>query len=116
MQVLWQGATTSHCKNSNWSAFAAVQTPKRNRLSSRTLNDLVYLRVNPRLQQKRIDTNYQEKVAEWIEAEAVADDIDVVDYDIAEEDAAVLADVVVVDVATATTATTTDAVAAIAAS
>lgn len=113
MRVLSKTSSASACER-NWSAFAAVQTPKRNRLSSRTLNDLVYLRVNLRLQQKRIDTNYQEKVAEWIKAEAVADDIDVVDDDIAEEDAAVLADVVVVDVATATTAT--NAVAAIAAS
>jgi hypothetical protein len=58
-----------------------VQTPKRNRLSSKTLNDLVYLRVNLRLQQRLTDTNYSVNVAEWVEASAVDSDVDVDDSD-----------------------------------
>ena len=80
MRVLSKTSSASACER-NWSAFQAVQTPKRNRLSSKTLNDLVYLRVNLRLQQKRIDTGYADKVAEWIETAAVDDDTEPVEAD-----------------------------------
>jgi hypothetical protein len=51
----------------NWSAFEAVQTPKRVRLLHGTLNDLVFARSNLRLIQKREDPNFKEKVAEWVD-------------------------------------------------
>lgn len=80
MKVLSKTSSASACER-NWSAFQAVQTPKRGRLSSKTLNDLVYLRVNLRLQQKCIDTNFAERVAEWVETTAVDDDNEPVDVD-----------------------------------
>ena len=73
MRVLSKTSSASACER-NWSAFAAVQTPKRNRLASKTLNDLVFLRVNLRLQQRLTDTNYADTVAEWIETTAVDSD------------------------------------------
>ena len=70
MRVLSKTSSASACER-NWSAFAAVQTPKRNRLSSDNLNSLVYLRVNLRLQQKRTDPNFAERVAQWVETSAL---------------------------------------------
>jgi hAT family C-terminal dimerisation region len=75
MRVLSKTSSASACER-NWSAFAAVQTPKRNRLASKTLNDLVFLRVNLRLQQRLIDIRYADTVAEWIETTAVDADTD----------------------------------------
>jgi hypothetical protein len=51
----------------NWSAFEAVQAPKRVRLLHGTLNDLVYARSNLRLIQKREDPNFRQKVADWVD-------------------------------------------------
>jgi hypothetical protein len=50
----------------NWSAFEAVQTPKRVRLLHGNLNDLVYARSNLRLIQKREDPNFRQTVAAWV--------------------------------------------------
>jgi hAT family C-terminal dimerisation region len=80
MKVLSKTSSASACER-NWSAFAAVQTPKRNRLASKTLNNLVFLRVNLRLQQKLKDLNYAETVADWIETTAVQSDADSEDDD-----------------------------------
>ena len=80
MKVLSKTSSASACER-NWSAFAAVQTPKRNRLASKTLNNLVFLRVNLRLQQKLKDPNYAETVADWIETTAVQSDADSEDDD-----------------------------------
>ena len=78
MRVLSKTSSASACER-NWSAFSAVQSPRRNRLSSKTLNDLVYLRVNWRLQQRRVDSNFANTVAEWVETTAVDDDIELDD-------------------------------------
>lgn len=76
MKVLSKTTSASACER-NWSAFQAVQSSKRNRLSSRMLNDLVYVRSNLRLQQSRIDPDFKETVAEWVrmaEVDGVSDD------------------------------------------
>jgi hypothetical protein len=51
----------------NWSAFEAVQTPKRVRLLHGTVNDLVFARSNLRLIQKREDPNFKQTVADWVD-------------------------------------------------
>jgi len=73
MRVLSKTSSASACER-NWSAFAAVQTPKRCRLSSKHLDNLVYLRSNLRLQQKRLDAKYAEQVAQWVEIDALDDE------------------------------------------
>lgn len=73
MRVLSKTSSASACER-NWSAFAAVQTSKRTRLTSEHVNDLVYLRANLRLQQKRVDKNFAESVAQWVEDTAVEED------------------------------------------
>jgi len=79
MRVLSKTSSASACER-NWSAFAAVQTSKRTRLTSEHVNDLVYLRANLRLQQKRVDTNFAQSVAEWMDDTAVEEvDVDTVD-------------------------------------
>jgi hAT family C-terminal dimerisation region len=70
MRVQSKTSSASACER-NWSAFSAVQSPRRNRLSSKTLNDLVYLRVNLRLRYRRVDSNFANTVAEWVETTAV---------------------------------------------
>jgi hypothetical protein len=71
MRVLSKG-TSASASERNWSAFEAVQSPKRNRLKTSTLNDLVYTRVNLRLMQARHDAEYTTTVADWA-AESLAD-------------------------------------------
>ena len=66
MGVLSKTTSASACER-NWSAFDAVRTPKRNRLHHTTLTDLVHVRINLRLQQKRDDLKFTDTVAEWIE-------------------------------------------------
>jgi hypothetical protein len=73
MRVLSKTSSASACER-NWSAFAAVQAPKRCRLSSENLDNLVYLRSNLRLKQKRLDAKYAEQVAQWVEMDALDDD------------------------------------------
>jgi len=73
MKVLSKNSSASACER-NWSAFAAVQTPKRCRLSSEHLDNLGYLRSNLRLQQKRLDAKYAEQVAQWVEVDALDDE------------------------------------------
>jgi hypothetical protein len=73
MRVLSKTSSASACER-NWSAFAAVQTPKRCRLSSEHLDNLVYLRSNLRLKQKRLDPKYAEQVAQWFEIDALDDE------------------------------------------
>lgn len=73
MRVLSKTSSASACER-NWSAFAAVQTPVRNRLSSENLNSLVYLRSNLRLQQKRKDPKFAEKVAHWVATSGLDDE------------------------------------------
>ena len=71
MRVLSKTTSASACER-NWSAFEAVQTPKRNRLKHRhPLTDLVYVRLNLRLQQKKADPTFRDKVAEWVQTSAV---------------------------------------------
>lgn len=75
MKVLSKTVSASACER-NWSAFEAVQTPKRNRLNYKTLEDLVYVRLNLRLQQKHSDPKYKDKVAEWVESAEIAAESD----------------------------------------
>jgi hAT family C-terminal dimerisation region len=83
MKVLSKTTSASACER-NWSAFAAVQTSKRTRLHSKTLNDLVYTRVNLRLQQSRRDPEFKAVVAEWMHS-AATDSDDEVDAGVDEE-------------------------------
>jgi hAT family C-terminal dimerisation region len=64
MRVLSKVTSSSACKR-NWSAFEAVQSLKRNRLKSSTLNDLAFTRVNLRLQQARLESDHASTVPEW---------------------------------------------------
>ena len=73
MKVLSKTTSASACER-NWSAFAAVQAPKRTRLQSKTLNDLVFVRVNLRLQQKQRDPKFKDVVTEWIKSNEVESD------------------------------------------
>ena len=75
MLVLSKTTSASACER-NWSAFSAVQTPKRNRLHVKTTEDLVHVRVNLRLQQKHRDSKFKQRVAEWIDTAAVDSDVD----------------------------------------
>ena len=70
MRVLSKTSSASACER-NWSAFAAVQTSKRTRLTSEHVNDLVYLRGNLRVQQKHVDKHFAQSVAQWIHETAV---------------------------------------------
>jgi len=71
MRVLSKVTSSSACER-NWSAFEAIQSPKRNRLNSSTLNDLVFTRVNLRLQQARLEDDHASTVQDWM-AETLAD-------------------------------------------
>ena len=51
-----------------------MQTPVRNRLSSENLHSLMYLRSNLRLQQKRKDPKFAEKVAQWVATSGLDDE------------------------------------------
>lgn len=64
--VLSKTTSASACER-NWSAFDAVQAPKRTRLGADTLTDLVYSRSNLRLQQRRTDPDYKQVVSDWID-------------------------------------------------
>ena len=92
MRVLSKTVSASACER-NWSAFEAVQTPKRNRLNHKTLTDLVYVRLNLRLQQKHSDPKYTDQVAEWVETAEVAvesgDEVSDVESDVEMVEAAV---------------------------
>ena len=66
MHVLSKTTSASACER-NWSAFAAVQTPKRNRLRAKVLHSLVFVRSNLRLQQVRSDPAYKQALQQWLE-------------------------------------------------
>jgi hypothetical protein len=88
MRVLSKTTSASACER-NWSAFAAVQTPKRNRLHHSTLTDLVSVRINLRLQQRKNDTKFKDKVAEWVKCaeQNTASDVEDAEADEAEDEA-----------------------------
>ena len=46
-----QPCSSSSCER-NWSAFEAAQTKKRNRLTPKMLDDLVYVRMNTMMMEK----------------------------------------------------------------
>jgi hypothetical protein len=54
MRILSQSCSASSCER-NWSAFEAAQTKKRNRLSHKMLNTLVYIRMNTMMMDKYSD-------------------------------------------------------------
>uniref|UniRef100_A0A2N9HA16 Uncharacterized protein n=1 Tax=Fagus sylvatica TaxID=28930 RepID=A0A2N9HA16_FAGSY len=51
IRILSQSCSSSSCER-NWSAFEAAQTKKRNRLESKMLDDLVYMRMNTMMMEK----------------------------------------------------------------
>ncbi|XP_042489815.1 uncharacterized protein LOC122069792 [Macadamia integrifolia] len=52
IRILSQPCSSSACER-NWSAWDAAQTKKRNRLSAAMLDDLVYVRMNSLMMEKR---------------------------------------------------------------
>ncbi|XP_042483477.1 uncharacterized protein LOC122063838 [Macadamia integrifolia] len=52
IRILSQPCSSSACER-NWSAWDAAQTKKRNRLSTTMLDDLVYVRMNSLMMEKR---------------------------------------------------------------
>jgi hypothetical protein len=75
VRVLSKNSSASASER-NWSAFQAVQTPKRTRLEPTTLNSLVYLRSNLRLLQKRTDPTFSKTVAAWVEETADVEEVE----------------------------------------
>ena len=51
------------------------------------MDDLVYVRVNLRLQQQKRDPKYKEKVVEWMDITAVESDVDADELHDADADA-----------------------------
>jgi len=94
MRVLSKTTSASACER-NWSAFSAVQTPQRNRLHHSTLTDLVDVRINLRLQQKKDDKKFKDRVAEWVEYDEQGSDAS--DAEVGEEEADEIDDVEVVE-------------------
>lgn len=74
-RVLSKVTSASACER-NWSAFEAVQSKKRNRLLPITLKQLVYVRSNLRLQQRRKDTTYATWLADAVDEAVYSDDED----------------------------------------
>jgi hypothetical protein len=72
-KVLSKVSSASSCER-NWSAFDAIQTPKRTRLHHSTITSLVYARSNLRLEQKLSDPNYKHFLANW-DSDAVAGEL-----------------------------------------
>jgi hypothetical protein len=99
MRVLSKTSSALTCER-NWSAFAAVQTPKHTRLTSEHLDNLVYLRTNVRLQRNCTDSSFTERVAQWIDSSALDDDSEAVVYSATVSAAATPQDVVVIDAQT----------------
>ena len=83
-RVLSKTTSASACER-NWSVFSAVQTPQRNRLHHSTLTDLVDVRINLRLQQKKDDKKFKDRVAEWVEYDEQGSDAS--DAEVGEEEA-----------------------------
>ncbi|GLJ14983.1 hypothetical protein SUGI_0244610 [Cryptomeria japonica] len=53
IRILSQPCSASGCER-NWSVFENIHTKKRNRLTQQRLNDLVYVRYNIRLHEKKV--------------------------------------------------------------
>lgn len=64
MKVLSQPCTTSASER-NWSTFEFIHSKKRNKLTSKRCNDLVYVFSNLRLANKLRDPMLEECVVEW---------------------------------------------------
>lgn len=54
IRVLSQPCSASGCER-NWSVFESIHTKKRNRLSQKRLNDLVFVRYNLRLRVRQVE-------------------------------------------------------------
>jgi hypothetical protein len=65
MRVLSKASPASAYER-DWSTFTAVQTSKRDRLSSKPLNGLVCLRVKLRLHQTHVDFNVFHALADTL--------------------------------------------------
>jgi hypothetical protein len=85
IRILAQPCSASGCER-NWSTFENIHTKKRNRLTQKRLNDLVYVRYNLRLHEKRVcgQASYEALdlddidpyAADWV-APPDGDDVDV---------------------------------------
>ncbi|XP_057864954.1 uncharacterized protein LOC131072720 [Cryptomeria japonica] len=56
IRILSQPCSASSCE-CNWSVFEAIHTKKRNRLTQKRLNDLVYVQYNLLLHERRVQGN-----------------------------------------------------------
>ena len=68
--------TQQHAHEQKPRDFCAKKLTEKHRLHSETLNDLVYTRVNLRLQQARNDPGFKEVVSEWIDSAAVESEVE----------------------------------------
>lgn len=67
IKVLSQTSTSSACER-NWSTYDFIHNKRRNRLSSKRANDLVYVFSNLRLVERMKSANYVEEFPEWCSA------------------------------------------------
>ena len=66
VRVLSQCSSASACER-NWSAFDHIQSKKRNRLSSKKLEDLVYVRSNLQLALSNVAKESSNSSTSWFE-------------------------------------------------
>jgi hypothetical protein len=64
IRVLSQGSSASACER-NWSSFNHIHSKKRNRLLSRKLEDLVYVRSNLQLTLNNVAKNSSNSSTPW---------------------------------------------------
>lgn len=73
MRVLAQCSSSSSCERV-WSTFEFVHSKKRNRLTSKRLNDLVFVHYNLRLLQQRTNQSTKDAFVPWDEEESEPED------------------------------------------
>ena len=67
IHILSQTSSTSACER-NWSAFSHIHSKRRNRLLSRKLGDLVYVRSNLQLALSNVAKDETNSSTPWMEA------------------------------------------------
>ncbi|KAH9292586.1 hypothetical protein KI387_042231, partial [Taxus chinensis] len=61
LRILSQPCSASGCER-NWSLFEAIHTKKRNKLTQKRLNDLVFVQYNLRLRTKKVEATSEELI------------------------------------------------------
>ena len=61
LQILSQPCSASGCER-NWSLFDAIHTKKRNKLTQKRLNDLVFVQYNLRLRTRKVRDQLDELI------------------------------------------------------